>query len=80
MSDHPAWCVGTGCDAHPDGTHHSVPQLVGLTSLRLAQVPGARVPSVEVRRGDAVLTLPLVEAQSLAAAVDDLLHAAGVGV
>lgn len=85
--DHPVWCVPASCTAdrppfngHSIGVHRSSAEPVGLLQLRLRQAPTDRVPSVEVRRGDVALVLPLVEAQSLAPAVDDLLHRAGVGL
>ncbi|MGI5247520.1 hypothetical protein [Dactylosporangium sp. CA-139066] len=85
--DHPLWCVDVACTAdrptfngHPIGAHRSSAQRVGLTELRLRQAPNERVPSVEVRRGDVVLVLPIGEAQSLSPGADDLFRAAGVGL
>lgn len=85
--DHPAWCAIAFCtvdrppmNGHQFGAHRSLPQVVDATVLRLSQTRTAVLPSLEVRRGDALLVLPLVEAQSLAPAIDDLLEAAGVGL
>jgi hypothetical protein len=84
---HPPWCVGAFCtidrpsvNGHGIGAHRSMPQVVDATVLRLRQGRTDTAPSVEVRRGDVLLVLPLVEAQSLAPAIDDLLEAAGVGL
>ncbi|WP_238019788.1 hypothetical protein KZZ52_43775 [Dactylosporangium sp. AC04546] len=83
--DHPDWCLGTACtadrppfNAHAVGAHRSRPEVVGITVLRLAQQPGALSPWVEIRRGTDHMTLPLLEAERLAPAVDDLLFQAGL--
>ncbi|GGM67382.1 hypothetical protein ACFFX1_21685 [Dactylosporangium sucinum] len=83
--DHPDWCVGAACtadrqpfNAHAVGAHRSRPEVVGITVLRLAQPPGALSPWVEIRRGSDRVTVPLLEAERLAPAVDDLLVQAGL--
>lgn len=84
---HPPWCVAAFCNVsrppvngHGIGAHRSMPQVVDETVLRLRQGLTDPAPSVEIRHGDALVVLPLVEAQSLAPAIDDLLEAAGVGL
>lgn len=84
---HPAWCAAAYCTVdrppvrgHGVGVHRSVAQVVEATVVRLQQPRSASGPSLEIRRGDAVLVLPLAEAQSLAPAIDDLLEASGVAL
>ena len=83
---HPPWCVSAFCtinrlpvNGHQFGAHRSRPQVVEATVLRLQQSPTAPTPLLELRRGDAVLAVPLTEARALPEAIDDLLEAAGVG-
>lgn len=85
--DHPDWCSMRRCTAmspplngHQLGVHRSVPEASGATELYLVQTPGAAVPAVELARAGRTFTVPLLEAQSLAPAVDDLLRQAGVGL
>lgn len=85
--DHPPWCVPAFCNidrpplnGHQIGAHRSTPQVVESTVLRLRQTLTEVVPSLEVRRGDVILVVPLLEAQALPAAVDDLLEGSGVGL
>lgn len=83
--DHPRWCAGAGCTAdrpafngHPIGAHRSPAVPVGLTQIRLRQMPGEPIPSMELRRGDVVMVLPLGETAGLCPALADLLRVAGV--
>jgi hypothetical protein len=46
----------------------------------LVQTPAARIPSVELVRSGRSVTLPVLEAGSVGAAIDDLLAEAGVGL
>jgi hypothetical protein len=85
MSDHPAWCVQAFCtidrppvSGHGFGAHRSQARVVEATVLRLRQDRSASGPSLELRRGDGVLVLPLGEARDLGPAVDDVLEGAGV--
>lgn len=85
VDDHPAWRVSAFCNAgrppfngHTVGAHRSGVTPVGLLQVRLRQAPGERVPSLEFRRGDAVLVVPPGETAGLAPAMADLLRAAGV--
>jgi hypothetical protein len=84
--DHPPWCHQRRCTAnappvngHPTAMHRSAPEASGLTEAYLVQTPAAAVPSVQVCRDGARVTLPIGEAQGLAPAVGDLLRQAGVG-
>jgi hypothetical protein len=84
---HPQWCIPAFCtierppvNGFQVGMHRSAPSTVDALVLRLVQPVGARVPRLELRFGDERLAVPLVVAQSLAPAVDDLLAEAGVGL
>lgn len=84
---HPKWCSERRCTAdsaplngHATGTHRSAPEASGLTEVYLVQTPASEVPSVELARSGRSVVLPLVEAMSLGAAVDDLALHAGVGL
>ncbi len=84
---HPPWCIPAHCniDRPPVngfqvGMHRSAAVAVDALVLRLVQPVGARVPRLEFRFGDGRLAVPLVLAQSLAPAIDDLLAEAGVGL
>ena len=83
----PPWCSKRRCTAavapvngHGVGVHRSRPEAAGLTETYLVQTPGATAPSVEVSRSGSTVRLPLLEALSLGAAVDDLAAQAGVGL
>lgn len=85
--DHPLWCVRVFCtidrppfQGHEIGAHRSAPLVVDATVLRLRQGGADAGVLVEIRRGDGLVVLPLVEAQSLAPTIDDLLESAGVGL
>ncbi len=87
LTQHPQWCVPAFCtiDRPPVngfqvGMHRSTPVTVDALVLRLVQPVGARVPRLEFRFGDERLAVPLVVAQSIAPALDDLLAEAGVGL
>jgi hypothetical protein len=84
---HPPWCIPAYCTidrpplhGHVIAAHRSGPTAIEALVIRLVQAPGTSLPRMELRFGDDRMQVPLLVAQSLAPAIDDLLEAAGVGL
>lgn len=84
--DHPAWCVGAYCTAarppfngHQVGAHRSSPAVLGGLLLFVRQSPGGP-ETLELRRGDVTMVVPLAEARDAPVAIDELLETAGIAL